>query len=90
MEDMYAVSRQLVDNQFMLSAPTAAKDAYFPTMHTNAILTAENRRKRLDLEKQEVKARVEEVALKKQKLHPDKLELEQRRSQQTKKMKVAV
>ena len=49
MEDMCAVSRQLVDNQVMLSAPAATKDAYFSTMHANAMLTAENRRKRLDL-----------------------------------------
>ena len=85
MEDMCAVSRQLVDNQVMLSAPAATKDAYFSTMHANAMLTAENRRKRLDLEEQEVEARLEEVALKKQKLHLDKLELDQRRSQQPKK-----
>ena len=89
MEDMCAVSRQLVDNQVMLSSPTATKEAYFSTMHANAMLTAENGKKRLDLEKQEVKARVEEVVLKKKKLHLDKLELEQMRSQLPKKMKGA-
>ena len=45
MEDMCTVSRQLVDNQVMSSAPAAAKDAYFSTMHANAMLTAENRKK---------------------------------------------
>ena len=50
----------------------------FSTMHANAMLTADNRRKKLELEKQELESRAEEAAIKTQILQLDRVELEKR------------
>ena len=75
------MSRQLVEHQVMMFPPSVQKDSYFPTMHANDMLTADNRKKKLELEKHEPKSRAEEAAIKKQKLQLDRLELEKRVSQ---------
>ena len=78
METMCDVSRQLVEHQVMMSAPSVQRDSYFSTMHANAMLTADNRRKKLELEKQELESRAEEAAIKTQILQLDRVELEKR------------
>ena len=79
-ESMCDVSRQLVEHQVMMSAPLVQRDSYFSTMQANAMLTAENRRKKLELEKEDLESRAEEAAIKKQKLQLDRVELEERMS----------